>query len=79
MSRPTLERFIAAHGITDASILLHRGPHQLERWRDGQDVIPEALADWLAEWDTDWRLSYSPRSRPRSGASSTTRGLSPRR
>lgn len=50
MTRPTLKRFIAALGITDAAIKLGRGPHQLERWRDGVDAIPQAVTDWLAEW-----------------------------
>jgi hypothetical protein len=50
MTRPNLERFIATLGIIDASILLHRYPITLERWRDGQDDIPKAVADWLAGW-----------------------------
>ena len=48
MTRQRLERFIAEYGIVDASILLHRQPITLERWRNGQDDIPSAEAEWLA-------------------------------
>jgi hypothetical protein len=50
MTRPILERFIAAHGIIDSPIMLHRYPITLERWRDGQDEIPKAVANWLEGW-----------------------------
>src|SRR4051812_24124585 len=50
MTRPILESFIAQVGIIDASIMLHRYPITLERWGDGQDQIPLAVAEWLAEW-----------------------------
>jgi hypothetical protein len=35
MTRCILTRFIAKVGIVDASIMLHRQPPTLERWRDG--------------------------------------------
>jgi hypothetical protein len=60
MTRQILSRFIEQVGITDASILLHRGPHRLERWRDGIDDIPANVAAWLAEWDANWRSRYTP-------------------
>jgi hypothetical protein len=51
MTRHILAQFIAQAGIVDASIMLHRYPITLERWRDGVDDIPPKVADWLAGWE----------------------------
>jgi hypothetical protein len=50
-TRSLLSRFIDQAGITDASIMLHRHPIKLVRWRNGQEDIPEAVAKRLAGWD----------------------------
>jgi hypothetical protein len=74
MTRAILSHFIDLVGITDASIMLHRYPHTLERWRDGQDDIPRHVADWLADWDAGWRTGYSPAEQARIEAMANSKG-----
>lgn len=73
MTRARLERYIAAHGITTASVKLDRHPISLERMAGGIDAIPASLANYLA--DHAWRAGYTPEQIERIEAMANSKGV----
>jgi hypothetical protein len=75
MTRAHLERYIAAHGITTASVKLDRHPISLERMAGGINAVPASLPDLLVDPRFVWRAAYTPEQIERIESMANSKGV----